>query len=79
MKKKKIYLAQLEGADYWSIFTSSVQYGYNIESPLFKYENHIMVNRQVTRKEAELLLELIKHNGAGTLCAGPCKSIIELK
>jgi hypothetical protein len=75
---KKIYLIKLKGDTHYAICTSSVQYGYDLENPLFKYENVIFLKRQVNRKEAELLLELVQHNGTGSLCAGPCESIYEL-
>lgn len=79
MKNQKIYIAQFDGfPNYWAIFTSRKQYRHDPESPLFEYENHIMVNRKVTRKEAELLLEVVKHNGSGKVCGGDCEFLTEL-
>jgi hypothetical protein len=76
---KKIFLVKQKGfPDFWSICTNIVQYGFDPERLLFTYHDHIMVNRKVTRKEAEILLELIMHNGSGRLCGGEAEEIIEL-
>lgn len=56
--------------DYFAICTKIEQYGFDPQNKLFKYHNHIMVNRPVNYKEAKMLLELVKHNGSGELCGG---------
>lgn len=63
---------------YYAICTNIVQYGFAPKQLLFTYHNHIMVNRKVTRKEAEKLLELVMHNGSGQLCGGASLETIEL-
>lgn len=75
----KIFIALFDGfPNYWAIFTEKNQYRAGTD-PLFVYKNLIMVKRKVTRKEAELLLELVKHNGTGELCGGDCELTEELK
>ena len=82
MTMKKIFLIKYNDFTapffYYAICTNIVQYGFDHERPAFKFDNHIMVNRKVTRKEAEKLLELVKHNGTGQVCGGPPVETIEL-
>lgn len=76
---KKIFLVKHSGfSDYYSICTKIVQYRFDPQQPLFTYHDEIMVNREVTRKEAELLLELVKRNGNGQVCGGEALEIKEL-
>lgn len=76
---KKIFLVTHEGfPNYYAICTKIEQYGFDPQRPLFKFFDNIMVKRVVTRKEAEVLLELIKHNGSGTLHGGKAVEVTEL-
>ena len=72
---KKIFL--IKHTTCYAICTQIEQYRFD-ENPLFRYHNHIMVNRAVTRKEAETLLELVRPNGNGDLCGGATLETIEL-
>lgn len=80
---KKIFLVKFSSFHapyfYWTICTKIEQYGFDPQQLLFTYHDHIMVNREVTRKEAEMLLDLVKHNGRGKLCGGEAEEIKELK
>jgi len=78
---QKIYLVKFNSFQppyfYHAICTGITQYRFN-EDPLFTYHKQIMVQRPVTRQEAEMIYELVKTNGTGDCCGGASLETIEL-
>ena len=70
---EKIFLIKLSGfPDFYCICKGIRQYSFKPNDELFSYTSCLTVNREPTRKEAELLYELVNEpNGVSrSVCGG---------